>query len=81
MRVYVSRADIEAGRRGNPLYCPVARAVSRANPIVFVKVGSNVLRMGGHVYSAGALARKFIREFDAGRKVSPQTLWFREIRA
>ena len=78
MRIEVTQDDIDAGRPNNNLSCPLALAISRA-----ADKPASVGQCSGRTFQAGnvhatdrrfwlpAMATLFVREFDAGKQVSP----------
>ena len=75
MRITVTIEDIEAGRRYDPVRCPVARALRRTGMAYFTVMESAVrLRdedhYGGLLVLPG-LVQDWIRGFDRGEPVQP----------
>src|SRR5208337_1065748 len=75
MRITVTIEDIEAGRRYDPVRCPVARALRRTGMAYFTVMESAVrLRdeehYGGLLVLPGAV-QDWIRGFDRGEPVEP----------
>jgi hypothetical protein len=70
--VEVTPDDIRHGERNDPEYCPISFAVWRASGIHF-DVELDHLTLPGHdgAWGLPAVARKFVREFDAGVAVEP----------
>jgi len=77
--VTVDEEDMRKGLRGYPTSCPIARAVKRQVPGVYVSVGRSHIQFFNQETEGGFLgqyelpdqARDFIRDFDAGMNVEP----------
>jgi hypothetical protein len=71
VRVYVRKADIEAGEPSKPWSCPVALAIQRATGCV-PAVGSETFDIEQHrELPLPPAAQNFIHRFDAGNPVAP----------
>lgn len=74
IKVYVTRIDIERGKRCHSCKCPVARAIRR-HGWPGARVGGMTVSEkldGDHPYSNLPIrAQNFIGRFDAGEKVKP----------
>lgn len=76
--ISVTQADIDKGCKGNTENCPVAKAVARAFPTsdwvsVGFMIGVRLTEKGRYCdwVSTPAVARRFIKLFDAGAPVEP----------
>jgi hypothetical protein len=75
MRITVTIEDIEAGRRYDPVRCPVARALRRSGMAYFTVMESAV-RLRDEEHYGGLLVlpgtvQDWIRGFDRGEPVEP----------
>lgn len=67
VKVEVTRADIQAGKRGDACECPVARATKRALNREDVEVHSGGYALiGTRYYPIPEKPANFIRGFDSG---------------
>jgi hypothetical protein len=78
VRVRVEWLDIEAGRRKNCVSCPLALAIHRAAGLPVYVAAEDVGECTGDPGDLGmrlgtlpARARRFVKNFDAGRDVQP----------
>jgi len=73
IRVNVTQKDIEKGRCGLILLCPVALAIRRALPEIMSLryVGIKSINVDGHVFDFPIPIARFISDFDHGRAVKP----------
>jgi hypothetical protein len=76
--VRVEELDIRAGRRENCEGCPLALAIHRALGYPVYVAGEDVGEctgdpkvLGSRLAVLPARARRFVKDFDAGRKVRP----------
>lgn len=77
MRITVTLEDIEAGRRYDPVRCPVARALRRTGMAYFTVMESAV-RLRDEEHYGGLLVlpgpvQDWIRGFDRGEPVDPMS--------
>jgi len=78
MMIEVRAADIRKGIRKVPSQCPIAHACKRAFPGAQVSVGFRTVLFGFGNTRPARLSRsalRFVRAFDAGRKVKPFRFW------
>jgi hypothetical protein len=78
VEVTVTDDHIKRGHRGQPMSCPIARALRDkygplSNP--YVEDVSATVRIGDqdHHLELSARARRFVSDFDTRRPVQPQT--------
>jgi hypothetical protein len=72
MIINVTKKDIENGQMHFCTLCPIALAIRRARNSAKVFVGTGEVFIGDkEEIKLPAKARKFIRDFDAGREVKP----------
>lgn len=71
IRLNVTKEDIANGIPEDALHCPIAQCLKRRFTNVIVR-DESFLVISGTNYIAGSLtasARKFVKRFDAGKKV------------
>ncbi len=65
-RVYVTKSDIRDGWTGGECHCPVARAIKRAFPMTYVRVGGKTSTVGKkRGIKLPPQVTEWIRHFDA----------------
>jgi hypothetical protein len=75
--VEVTQDDIDRGRRGKCLACPIARAMNRRTGIAFSVSGSFVRIVGKQkMFSLPDCCAAFAYHFDNFRPVAPFSFWF-----
>ncbi len=74
MIIEVTQEDIDNGLSKNNCDCPIALAAKRKSKLDYVSVTPHFVRLGsfgGKCFDLPAIARQFIRDFDAQKKVGP----------
>lgn len=72
MKINVKQSHIDEGKHESPFYCPVALAI-RAKKQAYVWVASAYLEIDGRTAPLPARVKRFIYNFDRGRKVRPMS--------
>lgn len=70
MKIHVTQEDIDAGKRYNSEYCPVALALKRKLPRYKWTVGHRFLHYKRQIKTPKSVSRK-IAQFDGGYPVEP----------
>ena len=71
MKIDVTQEDIDRGVKGACTQCPVALALARAFPDVYVDVATTQLLVGDEFIRAPSVVSIFIEDFDDGEPVQP----------
>lgn len=71
MRVTVTERDIQKGKRCESGGCPIALAILRVHDEALVLVSTTTVFISGKEYDLPPVARRFVRDFDCCRPVTP----------
>jgi len=72
MIIRVSNDDIRLGLAGTSFGCPVARAIHRQFPELYISVLPSGIRLGSAPrVKTPCRVQRFIRKFDGGEQVAP----------
>lgn len=74
MRIEVSENDILCGVKGDPVHCPIARALERQTGYEAVVDPDEIsLKIAGHMHCMDIppLCEEFVKFFDTGYPVAP----------
>lgn len=71
MTYRVTQQDIDAGLRGSPRWCPVARSIRRRHHVADVVIRSNTAQIGQAEYELPERVKDWIRQFDIENDVRP----------
>lgn len=84
LRVPVTQEDIDNGKMGDAMQCPIAQAVRRVSGAIYATVTYwNIFLYDDEFreiarYRANNPAFKFIMDFDGGKPVEPHTFILKE---
>lgn len=71
MRIKILQVDIDLGLKGSCNECPIALACIRHFATDDIEVDFGCITVEDKIYILDTRGRKFILNFDGGRKVSP----------
>jgi len=73
MKITVTKEDIQKGRRENPWFCPIARAIKRQCKLTrsTVSVGERTATVNHKILNIPKSAQSFIDKFDNKKSVKP----------
>lgn len=78
IKIKVTQADIDKGKRRNACECAISQAAKREYPEAKnIRTCTSWFEFDGHVFDLSAPASRFICDFDSGKPVKPQNFIFK----